>query len=233
MPARTVLLADDHAIVAEGLEALLKDKYKLLGIVHNGRELVAAANQLKPDIIVTDISMPLLNGLDAVRQIKKARPETKVIILTVHAETEMAVEAFRAGAAGYLLKVSAGEELVRAIEEVARGRSYVSSLIAKDLISIMIEAKADAAGKKPRLTSRQREVLQLIAEGRTMKEIASILHISQRTVETHKYDMMEDLGIQTTAALIQYALRLKLTEGDRAQNPTGEERANFKTRTSG
>jgi DNA-binding NarL/FixJ family response regulator len=154
--------------------------------------------------------MPLLNGLEAVRQIKKQLPRTRIIVLTMHAEPEMAVQAFRAGAAAYLLKISSGEELVRAIEEVSQGRAYLSPLITRDLISIMIEARSGSTAKGSRLTPRQREVLQLIAEGRTMKEVASILNISPRTAETHKYDMMEILGVETTAALIQYAMRLKL-----------------------
>jgi DNA-binding NarL/FixJ family response regulator len=210
----TILLADDHAIVAEGLEALLRDRYTLLGTVRDGRELVTSAQRLQPDIVVTDISMPLLNGLDAIRQIKKARPATKIIVLTMHGEAEMAVEAFRAGASGYLLKVSAGEELINAIDEVSHGRSYLSPYIAKDLITVMIEAKNTTEGVDSELTPRQREVLQLIAEGRTMKSIASTLHISQRTVETHKYEMMSVLGVDTTAALIRYAVRHKLVSAD-------------------
>ena len=210
MAMTTVLLADDHAIVTEGLEGLLKPHFKLLGTVHDGRALVSATNQLRPDVVVTDISMPLLNGLEAVRQIKKQLPRTKIIVLTMHGEPEMAVEAFRAGAAAYLLKISSGEELVRAIEEVSQGRAYLSPLITRDLLSIMIEARGGSTGKGSRITPRQREVLQLIAEGRTMKEVASILNISPRTAETHKYDMMEILGVKTTAALIQYALRERL-----------------------
>lgn len=210
MAMTTVLLADDHAIVTEGLEGLLKPHFKLLGTVHDGRALVSATNQLRPDVVVTDISMPLLNGLEAVRQIKKQLPRTKIIVLTMHGEPEMAVEAFRAGASAYLLKISSGEELVRAIEEVSQGRAYLSPLITRDLLSIMIEARGGSTGKGSRITPRQREVLQLIAEGRTMKEVASILNISPRTAETHKYDMMEILGVKTTAALIQYALRERL-----------------------
>ena len=203
MVLTTVLLADDHTIVAEGLEGLLKDRFKLVGTVHDGRALLAAANHLRPDVIVTDISMPLLNGLDAVRQIKISLPRTQVVVLTMHADPHLAVQAFRAGASAYLLKVSSGEELVRAIDEALRGRVYLSSLISKDL-------KRDLAVGKSQLTPRQREVLQLIAEGRTMNDIASILNISRRTVETHKYDMMESLGVDTTATLIRYAMRLKL-----------------------
>jgi DNA-binding NarL/FixJ family response regulator len=210
MVLTTVLLADDHTIVAEGLEGLLKDRFKLVGTVRNGRELLAAADQLRPDVIVTDISMPLLNGIDAVRQIKISLPRTKVVVLTMHSDPHMAVQALRAGASAYLLKVSSGEELVRAIDEALQGRVYLSSLISKDLISVLLEAKRDPAVEKSQLTPRQREVLQLIAEGRTMKDIASILNISRRTAETHKYGMMERLGVDTTANLIQYAIRLKL-----------------------
>jgi DNA-binding NarL/FixJ family response regulator len=210
MVLTTVLLADDHTIVAEGLEGLLKDRFKLVGTVRDGRALLAAADHLRPDVIVTDICMPLLNGLDAVRQIKISLPRTKVVVLTMHADPHLAVQAFRNGASAYLLKVSSGEELVRAIDEVLQGRVYLSSLISKDLIGLLLEANRDLAVEKSQLTPRQREVLQLIAEGRTMKDIASILNISRRTAETHKYDMMESLGVDTTATLIRYALRLKL-----------------------
>ncbi len=210
MALPTVLLAEDHAIVAEGLAALLKDRFELVGTVNDGRALVAAADRLRPDVIVTDISMPLLNGLDAVRKIKAKLPKTKVVVLTMHGDPQLAVQAFRAGASAYLLKISSGEELGKAIDEALQGRVHLSSLISKDLITVLLEAKRDPAGGKSQLTPRQREVLQLIAEGRTMKDIASIMNISQRTVETHKYAMMETLGVDTTAGLIQYALRLKL-----------------------
>jgi DNA-binding NarL/FixJ family response regulator len=210
MPLTTVLLADDHPVVAEGLASLLQASFTLLGTVSNGRALLTAAAELKPDVIVADISMPLLNGLDAVRQIRIDRPNTKVVILTMHAEPELAVQAFRAGALGFVLKTSAGDELVSAIKEVAEGRPFLSSLIAKDLIEILMEVKIPLAGAKASLTSRQREVLQLVAEGRTMKEVASILNISQRTAESHKYEIMRVLGAETTAALVQYAIRNKM-----------------------
>jgi DNA-binding NarL/FixJ family response regulator len=206
----SVVLADDHAVVAEGLGALLKEKFSLLRTVHDGRALVAAAAELNPDVVVTDISMPLLNGLDAVRQIKAARPSAKIIILTMHIEPDLAVQAFRAGASGYLLKTSAGEELVEAVRQVAQGRAYLTSLIAKDLISVLLEAKKTSSAGEEKLTGRQREVLQLIAEGRTMKEVATLLHISPRTAESHKYAIMALLGAQTTAELVQHAIRLKL-----------------------
>jgi DNA-binding NarL/FixJ family response regulator len=210
MSKTRVLLADDHAVVAQGLAALLKDTFDLVGIVHDGRSLLDAAETLQPEVIVTDISMPLLNGLDAIRHIHARRPNTKVIVLTMHRETQLAVDAFRAGASGYILKVSPAEELITAIEQVAQGRAYVTTLLSKDLITLLLEAGGQARTGESPLTARQREVLQLIAEGRTMKEVASILNISPRTAESHKYEIMQTLGMVTTAALIQYAVRLKL-----------------------
>ncbi len=206
----SVVLADDHAVVAEGLGALLKEKFTLLRTVYDGRALVAAVAELNPDVVVTDISMPLLNGLDAISQIKSACPTANIIILTMHIEPDLAVQAFRAGASGYLLKTSPGEELVEAVRQVAQGRAYLTSLIAKDLISVLLEAKKESPAGGEKLTGRQREVLQLIAEGRTMKEVASLLHISPRTAESHKYEIMSVLGAQNTAELVQHAIRIKL-----------------------
>jgi DNA-binding NarL/FixJ family response regulator len=210
MPKTTVLLADDHTVVADGLEALLRDSFDLVGVVHDGRALLEAEETLRPDVILTDISMPLLNGLDAVRQIRARRRDARIIVLTMHQETQLAVEAFRAGVSGYLLKISPGEELIEAIQQVAQGKAYVTSLLAKDLISLLIESRSAASGDTSPLTPRQREVLQLVAEGRTMKEVAAILKISPRTAESHKYEIMQVLGAQTTAELIQYAIRNKL-----------------------
>ena len=210
MPKIRVLLAEDHTVVTEGLQALLKDAFELIGIVHDGRALLDAAEKLRPDVIVTDISMPLLNGLDAIRQILSRRPDARIIVLTMHRETQLAVDAFRAGVSGYLLKISPVEELIGAIRQVAQGRSYVTALLAKDLITVLMDASVPARGDGSPLTPRQREVLQLIGEGRTMKEIASILNISPRTAESHKYEIMQVLGAQTTAELIQYAIRTKL-----------------------
>jgi DNA-binding NarL/FixJ family response regulator len=206
-----VLLADDHTIVAEGLKSLLKEEFDLVGAVGDGRSLVEAAKRLRPDVIVTDISMPLLNGLDAVRQLRKDGVRAKVIFLTMHADERLVTEAFRAGASGYLLKQSAGEELISAIEEALEGRLYLTPLFRKDLIRVVAEAagRADESpSEKP--TPRQREVLKLIAEGRTMKEVAAILNISRRTAESHKYDMMRELEVETTAELIQYAIKIGL-----------------------
>jgi DNA-binding NarL/FixJ family response regulator len=210
MPMIKVLLAEDHTVVAEGLRALLKDSFELVGMVHDGRALLDAVEELHPDVIVTDISMPLLNGLDAVKQIRARRPSARIIVLTMHSDTQLAADAFRAGVSGYLLKISPGEELINAIREVALGRSYVTTLLAKDLITLLIEAGAAPNEGGSPLTPRQREVIQLIAEGRTMKEAAAILHMSPRTAESHKYEIMHALGVKTTAELVQYAIRMKL-----------------------
>jgi DNA-binding NarL/FixJ family response regulator len=196
-------------VVARGLESLLKKSFDLVAVVHDGHALVDAAEKFRPDVIVTDISMPGLNGLDAIRQIRARRPGMKIVVLTMHRDTQLAVEAFRAGASGYVLKVSPAEELISAIAEVAEGRGYVTTQLTKDLITLLLEARGQPAGGTS-LTPRQREVLQLVAEGRTMKEVASILNISPRTAESHKYEIMQVLGVETTAALIQYAIRLRL-----------------------
>jgi DNA-binding NarL/FixJ family response regulator len=210
MPKTRVLLADDHTVVADALEALLKESFDLVGVVHDGRALLEAAESLRPDVIVTDISMPMLNGLDAIRQIRARRPDARIVVLTMHRETQLAEDAFRAGVSGYVLKVSPGEELIEAIQQVAQGRAYVTTLLAKDLLSLLIDSRNPAPGDNSPLTPRQREVLQLIAEGRTMKEVASILNISPRTAESHKYEIMQVLGVASTAELIQYAIRIKL-----------------------
>jgi len=209
MPKTRVLLADDHTLVAEALKSLLAEPFDLVGVVHDGRALVEAAEKLRPDVIVTDISMPLLNGLEAVRQLRERRPETRIIVLTMHRDTHLAASAFRAGVSGYLLKISPSEELVTAIREVAQGRSYVTTLLAKDLINLLMDTGTARENESP-LTARQREVLQLIAEGRTMKEVAGLLNISPRTAESHKYDIMQALSVRTTAELVQCAVRMKL-----------------------
>jgi len=222
MSKTRVLLADDHTIVAEGLRSLLESEFEFVGTVGDGRALLEAARNLKPDVIVADISMPLLNGLDAARQLKRDGVKAKIVFLTMHAEAQLAAEAFRAGASGYVLKSSAGEELIAAIHEVAKGRAYVTPLITKDVLSFLMGAARQGRQPAVKLTPRQREVLQLVAEGRTMKEVASILNISVRTVESHKYEMMEALGVQTNAELVQYAIKIGLvsvspTPGDLSQ----------------
>jgi DNA-binding NarL/FixJ family response regulator len=181
-----VLLADDHTIVSDGLISLLKDSYELVGAVKDGQQLVEAAKRLRPDVIVADISMPVLSGLDALRRLKADHVDVKVIFLTMHADTELATEAVRAGALGFLLKQSAGDELLSAIEEVLHGRMYLTPAVTKDVIAGMSRGRSQP-GKE--LTPRQRDVLRLIVAGRRMKEIASELNLSTRTVETHKYEI--------------------------------------------
>ena len=204
-----VLLADDHAMVVEGLAALLKERFNLVGTVGDGKALLDAARAMHPDVIIADIAMPVLSGLEALRCLKAAKSAAKVIILTMHADPDLATEAFRAGACGYVLKVSAGEELVMAIEEVVQGRMYLTPMITKDVIATLTET---APKPTVQLSPRQREVLRLIAQGRRMKEIAAILDLSTRTVESHKYEMMRSLGVESTAELVRYAIQIGLIE---------------------
>jgi DNA-binding NarL/FixJ family response regulator len=204
-----VLLADDHAIVVDGLSSLLKDQFDLVGTVADGPALVDAVRRLRPDVIVTDIAMPRMSGLEALRRLSADGLKSKVIFLTMHSDPQLAAEAFRAGASGYVLKHSAGEELVTAINEVLQGRAYLTPLLTRDVLANLGDA---LARPKAKLTSRQREVLRLIMEGRRMKEIAAELHLSRRTVESHKYDMMHALGVRTTAELIQYVIRNDLAD---------------------
>ena len=208
-----VVLADDHAIVAAGLEEILKKSANVVASVRDGRALLAAVSQYRPEVVLTDISMPLLNGLDAIKQIRTISPESRIIILTMHSEPDLAVSAFKAGASGYLLKTSDERELTMALREVMAGRSYVTSMVTGDVLGLLMKSKESQRENGISLSARQREVLQLIAEGRTMKEVATILNISQRTAESHKYDMMEVLGVKTTADLIRYAIKLKLVHG--------------------
>jgi DNA-binding NarL/FixJ family response regulator len=199
-----VLLADDHAIVAEGLSRLLKDDFELVGAVSDGGRLVEAARRLRPDVIVTDISMPVLGGLDALRRLKAEQIDTRVIFLTMHGDPQLATEAVRAGAAGYLLKDSASEELVTAIHEVLQGRVYLTPAITRGVIDHITEP---ASKPLDALSPRQREVLRLIVEGKRMKEIAAALNLSTRTVETYKYEMMQALAVRSTAELVRYAIQ--------------------------
>lgn len=193
--------------MAEGLATLLKGHFDLVGTVGDGRQLLEAARTLRPDVIVADIAMPVLSGLEAPRRLKAEGLDAKVIFLTMHADAQLATEALRAGASGYVLKHSAGEELIRAIQEVVEGRVYLTPLLIKDVITTLTEAATQPAVQ---LTPRQREVLQFIAEGRRMKEIAATLQLSTRTVESHKYQMMQALGVDSTAALVRYAIQLGL-----------------------
>ena len=202
-----VLLADDHKIVIEGLKNLLSDEFEIVGTVEDGRALVEKASTLYPDVIVADISMPQLNGIEAARQIKKTDKNIKIVFLTMHPDATYAANAFEAGASGFVLKHSASSELIRAIREAIKGRTYVTPLIAGDLIRSYQEGDSPEKKMFKKMSPRQREILQLLAEGKSAKEIASILNISTRTVEFHKYRMMEQLNIKTSAELVRYAIK--------------------------
>jgi DNA-binding NarL/FixJ family response regulator len=207
-----VLLADDHRLLREAFAQLLQPRCEVVGAVADGRALLDAAPGLRPDIVVLDIAMPLLNGLDAARQLRQQMPEVKVIFLTVSEDPELAAEAFRAGASGFLLKNSAASELMQAIEEVFQGRSYITPLATGGLVGSFLHAP-EPGKKAEELSQRQREVLQLLAEGRTMKQIARLLKITARTVAFHKYSMMQELGIRTSAELVQFAVKQHLVSG--------------------
>jgi DNA-binding NarL/FixJ family response regulator len=205
----TILLADDHAIVIEGLRRILARKqFKIVGAVSDGHALVKAAHELKPDITITDIAMPLLNGIEAARQIRGHNPQAKIIFLTMHPEVIYARQALSAGGSGYVLKTSAGDELVTAINEALAGRVYVTESIARAVDA----GAASGASRLDNMTRRQREVLQLLAEGRQAKEIAATLNLSPKTVEFHKYRLMDVLGVRTIAELARYAAKNGLVE---------------------
>jgi DNA-binding NarL/FixJ family response regulator len=202
-----VLLADDHALVIDGLRRLLEPEFEVVGTAGDGRELLTAAERLKPEVIVADISMPSLNGIEALRRIKKAGLRAKVIILSMHDDVEFGVEALRNGASGYVLKHSASEALRRAIREAMEGRIYVSPRISLDVLS-RFTGNSQQPRKTPfALTQREREVLQLVAEGRTISGISNILKIASRTVVFHKSNIMDKLGVRTTAELTRSAIR--------------------------
>jgi len=200
-----VLLADDHELLLGAFEKLLTPDCEIVGQVTDGRALVEAAARLKPDVIVLDISMPQLNGLDAGRRIKQGHRDVKLVFLTMNEDSDLAAEAFRAGASAYVLKRSAASELATAIREVMQGRSYVTPLMTEGLVGSLLHVEETSSSHE--LTSRQREVLQLLAEGNSMKEVAAVLKLTPRTVAFHKYQMMEQLHIKSTAELIRYAVR--------------------------
>ena len=210
MTRTRVLLADDHVIFIEALSTIVRQKTDVIGVAHNGRAMVEMAREKRPDVIVADISMPDLNGIDAVRILQKEGISTKILFLSMHVDLSLVEEAFRVGASGYVLKLCSASELLKAIEAVAAGDTYITPLLAGDLISSLLTVGPSDTPRQMRLTTRQREVLQLLAEGKTMKEVATLLGISTRTIETHKYEMMRQLGTETTADLIRYAVRIKL-----------------------
>lgn len=206
MKRARVILADDHTLVLDALKHLLEPEFEVVGIFADGLSLVEAAPELKPNVVVLDIGMPNMNGLIAGQRLKQSMPFVKLIYLTMNHDPDVAAEAFRLGASGYLVKNSAASELVRAIRDVVRGGSYVTPLMTRDMVGSFIQNFKHM--KEPRdLTLRQKEVLQLLAEGRSMKEVAFILNVSTRTVAFHKYAMMEHLHVSSSAELIQYAIR--------------------------
>lgn len=201
-----VLLADGYALLLEAVEKLLEAQCDVVGRVADGRALVETALRLRPDVVVLDISMPSLNGLDAGRRIKQEMPDVKLVFLTVAEDLGLAAEAFRIGASGYLLKSSSASELFQAIREVCAGRRYVTPLVAQSVLD-SLQQNGNSRQSFRRLTPRQREVLQLLAEGRSMKQAAAILEVTPRTIAFHKYRIMEQLGLGSNAELIQFAFR--------------------------
>ena len=202
-----ILIADDHNLVAELCKRLLETEFDVVGVVSDGRALLRSAIELKPDVIVLDIAMPVLNGLDAGRQVNELLPAVKLVYLTMNPDTDVAAEAFQRGASGYLLKTCAAAEMVHAVREVLRGKSYLAGDLSRDTIDALLWQRKKLVNEDERLTSRQREVLQLLAEGKVMKEVGGILHMSTRTVAYHKYRMMEVLGAKSNAELVKYAIR--------------------------
>ena len=207
-----VLLADDHRIVAEGLRRLLEAEFELVGVVEDGRAMLAAAKKLNPDVIISDITMPELNGVEALEELKKVDPAVKLVFLTMHHNTAYARRALEAGALGYVLKHSATEELIMAVRAASLGRTFVSPAIAGDLMKAMREGDEAEMDPVRKLTLRQREVLRLLVDGHSAKVIGSRLDISARTVEFHKYSMMETLGLSSGADLIRFALQSGVNE---------------------
>jgi DNA-binding NarL/FixJ family response regulator len=202
-----VLLADDHPLFLSGLRSLVEAECEVLGTVSDGRALVEAASRLKPEVIVLDIGLPLLNGIDAVRQIKQEQPDVKILFLTMHANLAYLKEALVVGANGYLLKTTAREELLGALRDVIRNRIHVSPGFGEDIVDQFERHPRSFTGAPSVLTARQREILQLVAEGRTAKEISGTLHVSVQTVAFHKHQIMEKLGLHTTAELTKYAIQ--------------------------
>ncbi len=205
-----VLLADDHRIVIDGLCGLLAAEFDLCGTAADGLALVEQAKALRPDVIVADVSMPLLNGIDAIRKLRAEGVTAKAVMLTMHPDVTYLSRALDAGASGYVLKHAASDELIEAIREVLRGGTFISPGIRTPSVTDLLDQTRRHLKPVIELTGRQREVLQLLAEGKSAKEIGAILDISPRTVETHKYKMMDDLGVKTTAQLIQHAIKLGL-----------------------
>jgi DNA-binding NarL/FixJ family response regulator len=208
-----VLLADDHNLFLEGLKMLLEPSCWVLGTARDGRSLIAEAEKQRPEVIVSDINMPDLNGLEACERLLKILPETRIIFVTVNEDTATAEEAIRRGAFGYVLKRAATSELVKAIQTVMLGRVYVTPAITREPIQVFV-TRVRSQEHKEQLTARQREVLQLLAEGKSMKEAADVLHVTPRTIAFHKYTMMQHLGVTRNSELVLYAAHSGLCRGE-------------------
>jgi DNA-binding NarL/FixJ family response regulator len=211
MKALRVLLADDHAIVLEGLRHILEPEFEIVGEVGDGRSLVSVALMFRPEIIITAISLPLLNGIEAAREIRRINRKVRIIFLTMHADPSYAVEALDAGGSAYILKSAAVAEILLAIREVLNGRVFVSPSINKEVLRVQMERTGRRDEAQTGLTPRQREVLRLLAEGKSLKEVAAALEISVKTVEFHKYRIMNQLGIRTNAEMTKYAVKVGVT----------------------
>jgi len=201
-----LLIADDHMLLAEACKNLLEPEFQVVGVVNNGRELLRVSQDLKPDVVILDIAMPQLNGLDAGDQLRHVLPSCKLVFMTMNMEPDVAAEAFRRGASGYVVKNATAAELVTAVRRALRSESYLSPLITKDTVDFLLRRGTSFAEEK-RLTPRQSEILQLLAEGMSMKEIASVLNLKPGTVAFHKYNLMQILGVKTNAGLLQYAIK--------------------------
>lgn len=206
MTRTRILLADDHTMICAGFQKLLEPHYEIVGSVADGRALVRAANELRPDVVLLDIGMPLLNGLDAARALKKTMPQVKLIFLTMNTDSDVASEAFRAGASAYLLKTSEPSELLQAVHNVIRGISYITPQVSRAMEETFVR-DPQALNRPKQLSPRQREVLHMLAEGRSLVEIASLLQITHRTARFHKARIMEELEVTTISELVKYAIK--------------------------
>jgi|SRR5215831_4832028 len=219
MPHRVrILIADDHSLVAELFKNLLEHEFEVAGIVGDGHDMIQAAVMLKPDLILVDVAMPILNGLDAGEQVKGMCPAIKMVYVTANPDAEVAAEAFRRGASGYLVKTCAASELVVAIRLVLRGNIYISGTLPKERINDLRRRDSEMVEETVRITKRQREVLRLLLEGKRMKEIGAVLGITRRTVAFHKYRVMEMLGAKSNAELVRYAMRNHITPAESSKS---------------
>jgi len=201
-----LLIADDHTLLAEAIKSILEPEFQVIGIVSNGRDLLRIAEELKPEVVILDIGMPQLNGLNAGEQLKRSLPSCKLVYLTMNMSPEVAADAFRRGASGYVVKSAAAGELVTAVRRALRSESYLSPLITRDTVDFLLRGGESFRSEK-RLTRRQSEILQLLAEGMSMKEVANVLNVKPGTVAFHKYNLMQALGVKTNAGLLQYAIK--------------------------